>query len=130
MKQEGLDLLYKYKNALFFAFLGVFSLLGILIIFFIFNSDKTYWSLPEKINSSDQLLNTAEIAFHERFGAPSSRINIENSVILQYRNSSCVMNIFLDDRKQSLVKKSQHILLLDRTDLKENKKCLQSFILS
>ncbi len=128
MKQEGIDLLYKYKNALFFAFFGLLCLLGILIVFFILNKDKTHWSLPEKINSSDQLLNTAEIAFHERFGAPSSRINMENSVVLQYRNGLCVMNIFLDNRRQSPIKKSHHILLLNRLDLKENKKCLQNFV--
>ncbi len=125
MEQKGIDLLLKHKYAL----LGLILALSILFVIFILSYHKTHWALPEKLHSPEQLLNTAEIAFHERFGAPSSRIALADSVILQYRNQDCVMNIFLNNiRSKNNVKKSRHILLLNRNDLKENKKCLNSFV--
>ncbi len=131
MKQKGVQFLLRHKNALFACVFGIVLIMSFLAILWGLNS-KTHWVLPEKIRTQKQLLNTAEIAFHERFGAPASRMHVANSVVLQYRNDECVMSLFLDNHrsKNKNIKKSQYVLFTNRHDLTENKNCLNSFLSS
>ncbi len=131
MKQKGIKFLRKYRYALFACIFAAVFAVNLWLIFLVFHN-KIYWSLPEQIKAPKQLLNTAEIAFHERFGAPSLRMKVADSVVLQYRDNECVMSIFLNsaDAKKKNIKKSRYVLFTRRDDLSESRNCLNNFTLS